>query len=607
MTIIQITDREKKRLFILALIMFSGLGMLMFAMWFIQLGQGHCYRVSQDQQSLRRVRLPAVRGKIFDRRGICLADNEPDYGLCIYMDELRRSDKKRQTAQKAWELIQRLSKALEIEPQVTLKQINAHLSNRKPLPMTVWRHLDPKTMARFAEIGMHFPAADIMLDSKRTYPCGPAAAHLIGYAGAAKTGEADDDQQYHYYLPDLEGKRGIEHSYNRWLAGYAGGLLVRIDVSGFKHDETCQREPVNGGDLRLSVDMRLQRIAEQAIADACGAVVVMDPNNGEILAMASSPGFNLNLFSPGISVSSWQTLANDARKPLFNRAVSGLYPPGSTFKILVAIAALIQGKADENTSFYCNGSYELGGQIFSCHMGNAHGDINLGKALEVSCNVFFYKLGMQCGYDTIYHMAMASGFGAKTGLDLDAEACGFLPSKAWKRQTRGESWRDGDTCNISVGQGALLVTPIQMAVFTSAIANGGRLYRPRLVIGKRRHNQKDFEPVPPVLERELHWPENHLAAVKAGMVRVISEPTGTGYSAFLPGLSMAGKTGTAEFGLKHKGQSHGWMIVFAPVENPAYAVAMVLDEAISGGASIGPRLQRMLSEFIAVNGNEIIL
>lgn len=606
MTIIQITEKEKARLLILALIMFSGLGLLAFAVWFIQLGQGNLYRVSQEQQSVRRVRLPAVRGKIVDRNEICMADNQPDYGICIYLEELWRSDKKRQTARKTRDFIQQLSQALEIEPQITLKQINSHLSSRKPLPMAAWRHIDNKTMARFAEIGMHFPAADLMYDSRRVYPCGAQAAHIIGYVGAAEAGEADEDdeQQYHYYLPDMEGKTGLEKIYNKWLAGNAGGRLVRINVSGFKHDETCIRAPVPGGDLRLGLDLRLQRIAEEAIADTCGAVVVIDPETGDILAMASSPGFNLNLFCSGISVGSWQALINDERKPLFNRAVSGLYPPGSTFKPLVAIASLVQGKAAEDTTFVCNGSFELGGQVFSCHMGEAHGRLDAVKALEVSCNVFFCNLGLQCGYDALYHMALAAGFGQKTGLDLDGESAGLLPSKAWKRQARGETWRDGDTCNVSLGQGALLVTPLQMAVFTAAIANGGRLFRPRLVIGRRPHDQDKFEPIPPVLERDLHWSKAHLSAVKEGMRRVICESSGTGHLAGLPDVVMAGKTGTAEFGRKGSGQQHGWMILFAPYDNPKYAVAMVVDESISGGATVGPRLRKMMADIFAVSGAE---
>lgn len=599
MTIIQITDREKARLAGLALIMFAGLGLLALALWFIQLGQGHFYRASQEQQSVRRVRLPAVRGKIFDRNGICLADNQPDYSIGLYLEELRRFNKKRPTAWKAWDLIQQLAQVLAIEPQTTLKQVNDHLYNRKPLPLAAWRHIDARTMARFAENSRLFPAAEIMLDSRRVYPEAAAAAHLIGYVGAIQT-PAENDQQYHYYLPDVEGQRGIEKIYNKWLAGTAGGRLVRIDAAGYKHDEESIRAPTPGGDLRLSLDLRLQKIAERAIADTCGAVVVLDPMNGDVVALASAPGFDLNLFYPALSVAAWRSISADERKPLFNRAVAGRYAPGSTFKPMLAMAALVQGKAGADTTFVCDGFYELGGQIFTCHTVEPHGRIDLGKALEVSCNVFFFKLGLQCGYDALYHMALAAGFGEKTGLDLDSEAAGFLPSKAWKRQAKGEPWTDGDTCNIAVGQGALLVTPLQMALFTAALANGGRLFRPRLVIGQRRYGQSEFEPVPPVLQCDLRWPAEHLAMIKDGLRRVVNESSGTGHLARLPEVVMAGKTGTAEFGRKGSGRQRGWMILFAPYENPRYAVAMVVDEGVSGGLSVAPRLKKMMAEFFAI-------
>jgi penicillin-binding protein 2 len=450
---------------------------------------------------------------------------------------------------------------------------------------------------------MHFPAADLLLDSRRVYQNGALAGHIIGYVGARQARE-EDDQQYHYYLPDVEGKQGIEKTYNKWLAGTAGGRLVRVDVSGYKHDDASIRPPVPGGDLRLSLEVRRQKAAEEAVADTCGAVVVINPANGDIIAMAGSPGFNPNLFCPSISLENWQSISADVRKPLFNRAVSGLYAPGSTFKPLVALAALVQGKARADTTYPCEGVYELGDQFFSCHMGDAHGTIDLAKALEVSCNIYFYQLGLHCGYDVIYHMASAAGFGEKTGLDLDGEASGFLPSKAWKRQAQGAAWCDGDTCNIVVGQGALLVTPLQMAVFTAAVANGGRLFRPRLVTGKRQYNQAEFKELPPVLERELHWPAASLAVVKEGMRRVINESSGTGHLAALPDVVMAGKTGTAEFGKKGSGQQRGWMILFAPYENPRYAVAMVVDEGVSGGLSVAPRLRKMMESFFLMEMKE---
>ena len=603
MTTIDMTERERRRILAVNLAIFAALGLLALVLWHMQLGRGNSYLDSQESQSLRRVRLPAVRGQILDRNGLCLAENRPDYGICIYLEELRRTDKKRRTAQKAWELVQDISLALGIAPQTSQKQINAHLAVRKPLPMPAWRHVDFAVMARFAELGSRFPAADIMLDSRRVYPQGKLAAHIIGYAGESDSAQADE-MEYHYYLPDMEGKTGLEKHYNKWLAGNAGGSLVRIDVTGYKHGETGLRESVPGGDLRLGLDARIQRIAEQVIADTCGAAVVVDPDTGDVLAMASSPAFDPNIFCTRLSPADWRALADDWRKPLFNRAITGAYPPGSTFKPIIALAALLQGKAAENTAMVCDGVFELGGQAFSCPGAKGHGEVDIRRALEVSCNVFFFRLGLKCGYDAIYHTALAAGFGEQTGLDIGGESAGFLPSKAWKRQVRGEAWTDGDTCNISVGQGSLAATPLQMAMFAAALANGGKLYRPRLVTGRRPHGQEAFDEIAPRLERDLLWSDPRAAAVREGMRQVVCGGDGTGRLAALPDVAMAGKTGTAEFGRKGSGQQHGWMIVFAPYEKPRYAAAVIVDEAVSGGATVAPRVRRMMAEIFALERQE---
>jgi len=294
----------------------------------------------------------------------------------------------------------------------------------------------------------------------------------------------------------------------------------------------------------------------------------------------------------------------DSRKPLLNRAVSGRYAPGSIFKPLVALAALESGSANAQTSFDCQGYYEIGRRRFSCYHGEIHGRLDIRRALELSCNVFFYQLGLQCGVDSIYHLALALGLGQKTGIDLDNETAGLLPGRAWKRIVRGEAWRAGDTCNLAIGQGALLVTPLQMAMVTATIANGGVVYQPRLVLSTRSRNSTEFQVVPPVRIRKMRWSPDHLALVKEGMRAVIQSPSGTGHLACLPDVSMAGKTGTAEYGRKGQGHCHGWMVLFAPYDQPRYAVAMVMDEAITGGASIGPRLRQLMQAILNRAGEE---
>ncbi|MDP2991704.1 MAG: penicillin-binding protein 2 [Kiritimatiellota bacterium] len=598
---LHLTTSEHTRLRRLKIVILSALGILVIALWHIQMGHGEHYANNLEQQSMRRVRIPGVRGKIFDRQGVCLADNAPNYGIALYLEELRLTGKRRNTAMDTWKAIHQVAAIIGHPPQIDQPRIADHLYSRKALPLVAWRRVDEQTMARLTEAGARLPGVDIVVDADRVYPQGPTLAHLLGYVGTAEI-QSEEDELYHYYLPDLTGKTGLEKRFDELLTGRAGGRLVQVDVIGFKHDETTLREPVPGGDLKLTIDLRIQRAAEQVLGDTAGAVVVMDPRNGDVLAMVSTPDFDPNLFCPKITQDNWNRLLDDPRKPLFNRALNGLYAPGSIFKPLVALAALAQG-VDPDLTLECPGYFELGSQRFSCYMGEAHGRVNLRRAIRVSCNVFFYQLGLKCRFDGIYNMALATGFGQKTGISLDGESAGLLPGKAWKHRTFGEAWRDGDTCNIAVGQGALQVTPLQMAMLAATIANDGYLYQPRLVMAEREENAAEFQEIPPVVVRRMHWPADHLALVKNGMHDVIQDAEGTGRLAQLEGVTMAGKTGTAEYGRKGAGQKHGWMILFAPCEHPRYAVAIVMDDAVSGGISVGPRMRQLMREIFAGEGN----
>ncbi|MBI2438335.1 MAG: penicillin-binding protein 2, partial [Lentisphaerae bacterium] len=476
-----------------------------------------------------------------------------------------------------------------------------HLASRKALPLVAWSQVDEKALARLTESGARLAGVDVRVAPERVYPQKTALSHVLGYTGGHEF-QNEEDEPYHYYLPDLIGKAGLEKQYDELLSGKAGGRLVQVDVAGFKHNETALRESVPGSDLKLTIDLRIQRAAELVLSDMAGAVVVVDPRNGDLLAMASAPAYDPNGFSTKITAENWTRLLSDPRKPLFNRALNGLYAPGSAFKPLVALAALEQG-VDPNWTLTCPGYFELGDHQFACYQRTAHGQVDFRRALRVSCNVFFYQAAIKCGFDGLYHMALAAGISQKTGISLPGESAGFLPSKAWKRQTLGEAWRDGDTCNIAIGQGALQVTPLQMAMLASVIANGGTLYQPRLVLAERRPDETEFQEIPPVIIGQARFSAEHLELVKNGMHDVIQDEEGTGRLARLPGVSMAGKTGTAEYGRKGAGQKHGWMILFAPFVEPRYAVAIVLDDAISGGISAGPRLRQLMQEIFALEGS----
>jgi len=559
-------------------------------LWRVQVLGVTEYRTSLDRQSMRRVRLPAPRGVIADRLGVRLADNRPSFCIAVYIEELKQPGRWNRTIDRVDEVISRLAAVLGLEKQVDREDIWNHIRRRLPLPFLAWRDVGGEALARWAEHSAMFPGVDVHIEPVRFYPHGSLAAHVLGYVGQSDPAR-DPDVPYHYYLPEVEGQYGVEKAFDDVFAGTAGGKLLRVDAAGFKYEEVHERAPVPGRGLRLTVDSRIQRAAERLLADRRGAAVVLDPRNGDVLALASSPAFDPNAFSSRLSPAVWRRLRSDPQRPLFNRAVSGTYPPGSTFKTLVALAALENRRAAGDSRFNCPGYFDIGGVRFHCWKRSGHGLVAMREALEQSCNAYFCQLGLSCGYEYIYHMAEAVGFGRPTGIRLGAELGGLLPGDAWKRSRYRDGWRAGDTCNVSIGQGALLVTPLQMAVFTAAMANGGYVFRPRLLFQPGRKGE---------LVNDLHWSPASLQVVRGGMYDVVQDPSGTGKRARIEGVEMGGKTGTAEYGPKSDRRKYAWMIAFAPFRDARYAVAVVVEDAVSGGTTAAPMIRELMAEIFVL-------
>ena len=329
--------------------------------------------------------------------------------------------------------------------------------------------------------------------------------------------------------------------------------------------------------------------------DVPGAAVVIDVRNGDVVAMASSPGFDPNKFLPSISVADWQKLSEDENKPLLNRTISEHYSPGSTFKPVTMLGALESGKFTGNETFDCPGHFDLGRAVFHCWYHAGHGVLTAEQALEFSCNVYLFHTALSCGPQPIHDMAAQFGLGRKTGIELEGETAALNPDDAWKRRTTRDGWRDGDTCNFAIGQGYVSATPLQMAIMTATIANGGNVFRPRLVLGSRAPGEREFAKAKPDLVHKMVWSLDHLNLIRRGMFDVVMSPTGTGRAAHAPGVQMAGKTGTAQFETKEGMKRHAWMIAFAPFNEPRYAIAMVVDEGVSGGETIAPRIKQVVS------------
>jgi penicillin-binding protein 2 len=589
-----VLDDDLLRLRLLLVVFLSALVFLSAFLWRVQVANSDRYEVDLTKQSIRRVRLPGVRGCMYDRNGQALADNRPSHGVALYLEELRKPGPWNKTIDHVENVISQLSKIIDLPPEMKRDDIRQHIRRRLPLPLLVWRELSDPALARLVESGLSIPGVDIYTQPVRVYPKGSLACHAIGYVGRADPPKEDDEEPYHYYLPEMAGRAGLERTMDHLLRGEAGGRLLRVDVSGYRRNDVGVRTPRRGHDLMLSIDADIQRAAEQVIADVAGSVVVIDPDNGDVIALASTPGYDLNKFIPGITSAAWKELNENPAMPLLNRAVAGTYPPGSTFKMVTAMAALAIDRARVDDVHNCPGYYQLGKVTFRCGNRNGHGTINLEQAIEGSCNVYFFHMGLQAGIDAIYDKAVALGLGSKTGIELDADQAGLVPNPAWKRHVYQDGWRDGDTCNISIGQGALLTTPLQMAMVTATLANGGTLYRPRLVIGIRPEDQETYQNVTPVVVRELNWDRRQIEVVRLGMKDVVMSPHGTGKGARIADVEVAGKTGTAEFGRKEERHRHAWMVAFAPYDHPKYAIALLVDEGVSGGETAAPRMKQLL-------------
>ena len=588
------------RLLLLWLVMLGLFGTLVYRLWNLQVAQSSEYQRRLAKQSLRSVRLPGVRGRILDCNGVRMADNRPSYCVSLYLEEFRRPGSVQRTIDNVMDMLDRIAETMDRPRQLLPEDVRLHLGRRTPLPLVAWRDLDEEAVARFAEHAADFSGAELTVDPVRVYPEGKSACHLLGYVGKSDSPvvseEGETMEKFHYYLPEMAGKSGLEKRMDGVLRANAGGKLeIQVDVAGFKFDEVSRRAPGRGSDVVLSVDERIQKAAEQSLAGERGAVVVVDPRTGDVLALASSPGYDPNGFVPSVSAAVWEKLLKDESRPLYNRATGGEYAPGSTFKPITLLAALQSGSVQADTRYSCPGYFELGSARFRCWQHWGHGSIDLPAAIRYSCNVYLFHAALTCGPEAIQEMARACGLGRKTDISLDFERPGLVPDGAWKRAARRDGWRDGDTCNMAIGQGALLVTPLQLALYTATLANGGTLWRPRLIrrIVSADGSVQDIAPMK--AEGGPKWEERHIRVVREGMRDVVNAPDGSGRRAALPNVKVAAKTGTAEYGIKGGGRKMTWMIAFAPFEEPRYALALLVEDGVSGGTTAAPRVKELLT------------
>ena len=538
------------------------------------------YNYASARQSVRRVRTGGVRGRIFDRHGAVLADNRKTVSLVCQPAAFQQRTWEG-TAAKIRTAIDVIARTIGRDVSPSDAVIRRHVDRLLPLPLAVWRNLSAVELARFCEHEHEFPGFSIRNEDERIYPNGELAAHAIGWVGASVADAEPGDERFYYIAPELHGKSGVEYQYDAFLGGVPGERKVVVDARGFAIREWVVVDEQKGPDLMLTLDSGIQRAVERQLSGQRGACVVLDPRSGEILALASSPTYDLNVVR---RMEKYEAFGADPGKPLLNRASGGAYAPGSTFKPVTALAALSLG-FPETEEYGCNGVFEVGGMKLHCARRWGHGDLDLRHALMVSCNPFFCNLGFEIGTNALCRAARECGLGRKTGIDLGVDMGGVVPNGDWKMRMYHERWYPGDLAQMAIGQGMLLVSPLQMAVLAGAIGTGF-LVTPHLKSG-----------LPPN-RRRLPFTEHALRTVREGLRLVVAgegDVRGSGWRAG-EGLSVpvSGKTGTAEVGRGETRRKNTWFIAYAPSENPTVAVALVIENGESGGGTAAPRVNEIL-------------
>ena len=572
---------------------------LMVRLGYLQIIKGEEFKKKSENNSVRFRQIKPLRGLIMDRNGNVLVDNKPSFDV-LYIPNKNKANAL--SVEKLRKLYESKSMIFAFDPSA--------LKNAKPyLPVRLDKNVNMEKIALVETNALSLPGIYVDVSPIRLYLDGEILAPIIGYTGEISKEEMEKSNGKYAY-GDISGKHGLERFFDEYIRGHRGAELVEVNVYGREIKNLGRIDPVSGYNMTLTIDADLQRAAWQAIEGKAGSVVAMDPRDGAILAMVSSPSFDPNLFNEGISSELWKQLQGNPFAPLSNKAISGQYPPGSTYKLIVAAAALEEGIISPETKIFCNGSYTLGNRTYRCWKKGGHGHVDLHQALVGSCDVYFYTVGKMLGVDKIAEYAKRFGLGDFAGIDLPNEKKGLVPTKAWKLKKKKEAWQMGETISISIGQGFNLVTTLQLANAYSAFANGGILWRPYVVKKIESSGGKIYKEIFPLKKGELKLSKKTIEILNDALRAVVNEPGGTGQNAKLPGVEVCGKTGTSQvLGLPENEKArrrkvlsafhkdHALFASYAPASHPEIVVAVILENAGGGGAVAAPVARKILSAY----------
>ncbi len=579
-----VPEDVKQRLNWLLIFIVICFSVLVISLWYLQMIKGEEFKERAVENCIRSLVEDAPRGRIYDRQEKLLVTNRPVVVVSIIPAEVDDLEK----------LSERLSKVIGISPE----KISQTIKNYRENPFKPVKILDDCSTNKIIEIEERkdeLKGVVLEVKPRRDYLYHDFAAHSLGYVGEIDKEELQQFGNPKFQGGDIIGKAGLEKYYDDILRGEKGGKEVEVDALGQEIATLLHQKPVPGKDLVLTIDRDLQLYGENLLFGKKGSIVVSDPNSGEILALVNRPSFSPNIFANGISSSDWQRLSSDADYPLTNRSVQGVYSPGSIFKVVTAIAALEEGVTDRKRKIYCSGTFELAGQVFTCWKETGHGGLSIVDGIAHSCNIYFYTLGKDLGIERYNKYMQKFGLGEKTSIDLPAEAIGTIPSAQWKRREVKEIWFPGDTINLSIGQGYLLLTPLQVHNLITTIAAEGEVYKLHLVKKIISVDGETVEEIKPEIYKKVDFSSDTFKIIKEGLRQTILK--GTGWRANIKELAVAGKTGTAQ---NPQGETHAWFIGFAPYEDPEICITVFLENGGEGGEAAAPIARAMLEKYFSI-------
>ncbi len=586
------------------LVVFVGFAffLIFIRLWSLYIIKGSELRHLSENNRIRLLENPADRGMLLDRKGRILAHNRPSFEVYVVPEDVKANP----------EVLPRIAELLHMTRDEIEEKISVQKRGAPFRPVKIKSDIDWNELAVVESNRVYLPGLLVDVRPRRAYNYGDLASHLIGYLGEVDENDLRQSRTSPYRMGGLIGKYGVEYGWENDLRGADGGQQIEVDALGREVRPLGVVEPFPGNNLFLTIDLDLQRTAEEAYRDKNGALIAMDPKTGQILAMVSKPSFEP--FARNVSQEEWKALVENPYHPLTNKCIQGQYPAGSVFKIVTAIAGLESGVITPNTQLLCTGAFHYGNRDFRCWKAGGHGALSLHRAIAESCDVYFYQVGLKVGVDLIAHYADELGLGKLTGIALPHEKSGTVPSSSWKKKRFGVPWYSGETVSFSVGQGYLLTTPLQLLMLISGVANGGKLSLPQVVERVEDVYGRTLKEYPPVELGRANISQKTLEIIQDALKGAVNDPHGTGSACSLKEVKVAGKTGTAQViampedfkrgemnRIPMKFRDHAWFVAYAPFEDPKIAVVVLVEHGGFGASAAAPIAKKVIEQYLHIN------